>query len=335
MLVVAIMFGIALVTFSEYMGLAIKDPETVQAAVFIPLLPLIFTSSAFAPISRLPGWMQPVARVNPVTSAIDTARGLVLGDDALYKVSQVHLSERRDPLRDRLGGDHGPVHVPRRAPVSEGLNRLQSARSRVVFALTAGAITVLACRHGSCRGRSRPWPDGTSPRSSVLLRVWSRIWYQDAAQTREWATLEDNTRPGSELLLLGAGVASLVGVGFAFLKAEKGGGSLQVLLEAMGITTIVLSWLIVHTTFALRYAHLYYTDAAGGIDFKQGRDYEPDYRDFAYTAFTVGMTYQVSDTDITKREIRHTVLRHALLSFVFGAVIIGATVNIVAGLLNN
>jgi ABC transporter DrrB family efflux protein len=93
MVIVAIMFGIALVTFSEYMGLAIKDPETVQAAVFIPLLPLIFTSSAFAPVSRLPGWMQPIARVNPVTSAIDTARGLVLGDDALYRVSQVHLSD--------------------------------------------------------------------------------------------------------------------------------------------------------------------------------------------------------------------------------------------------
>jgi ABC transporter DrrB family efflux protein len=92
MVVVAIMFGIALVTFSEYMGLAIKDPETVQAAVFIPLLPLIFTSSAFAPVSRLPGWMQPIARVNPVTSAIDTARGLVLGDGALHRISQVHLS---------------------------------------------------------------------------------------------------------------------------------------------------------------------------------------------------------------------------------------------------
>jgi ABC-2 type transport system permease protein/oleandomycin transport system permease protein len=92
MVIVAIMFGIALVTFSEFMGLAIKDPETVQAAVFIPLLPLIFTSSAFAPISRLPGWMQPIARVNPVTSAIDTARGLALGDDALYRISQVHLA---------------------------------------------------------------------------------------------------------------------------------------------------------------------------------------------------------------------------------------------------
>lgn len=89
---VAVFFGMSLITFSEYMGLTVQDPETVQAAVFIPLLPLIFTSSAFAPISRLPGWMQPAARVNPVTAAIDTARGFALGDDNLYKVSGVHLS---------------------------------------------------------------------------------------------------------------------------------------------------------------------------------------------------------------------------------------------------
>ncbi len=92
MILIAIMFGMALITFSEFVGLAVKDPETVQAAMFIPLLPLVFTSSAFAPISRLPGWMQPFAKVNPVTSAIDTARGLSIGDDKLYKVSQVHLS---------------------------------------------------------------------------------------------------------------------------------------------------------------------------------------------------------------------------------------------------
>jgi ABC transporter DrrB family efflux protein len=90
--VVAVLFGMSLITFSEYMGLTVRDPETVQAAVFIPLLPLIFTSSAFAPVSRLPGWMQPAARVNPVTAAIDTARGLALGDHNLYRVSEVHLS---------------------------------------------------------------------------------------------------------------------------------------------------------------------------------------------------------------------------------------------------
>ncbi|MFI5053417.1 MAG: ABC transporter permease [Acidimicrobiia bacterium] len=89
---VAILFGMSLITFSEFIGLTVQDPETVQAAVFIPLLPLIFTSSAFAPISRLPSWMQGAARINPVTSAIDTARGLALGDTRLYQVSQVHLA---------------------------------------------------------------------------------------------------------------------------------------------------------------------------------------------------------------------------------------------------
>ena len=89
--VVLVLFGMALTAFSAWVGLSVGDPETVQAAVFIPILPLIFTSSAFAPVSRLPGWMQPVARVNPITSAIDTARGLALGDGTLYRVSQTHL----------------------------------------------------------------------------------------------------------------------------------------------------------------------------------------------------------------------------------------------------
>jgi len=214
------------------------------------------------------------------------------------------------------------------------LKQLQSARSRVFFALAAGTVAVLVVAWFV------PWQvtvlvGWDVAAFLVLLRVWMLIWGFDAAQTREWAMLEDDTRPGAELLLIAAGLVSLVGVGFAFLKAKKQPGYREVMLEALGILTIILSWLVVHTTFALRYAHLYYGHPVGGIDYKQGPDYQPDYKDFAYTAFTIGMTYQVSDTDITARELRHTVLRHALLSFVFGAVIIGATVNIVAGLLNS
>jgi ABC-2 type transport system permease protein/oleandomycin transport system permease protein len=92
MIVIVILWGMALNTFSAFVGLTVKDPETTQAAVFLPLLPLIFTSSAFAPISRLPGWMQPVARVNPVTSAIDLARGLALGGGTLQRISNVSLA---------------------------------------------------------------------------------------------------------------------------------------------------------------------------------------------------------------------------------------------------
>lgn len=91
MVVVVVLFGMALTAFSAWIGLAVKDPETVQPAVFIPVLPLVFTSSAFAPVSRLPGWMQLVARWNPITSAIDTARGLALGDKTLFAISHTHL----------------------------------------------------------------------------------------------------------------------------------------------------------------------------------------------------------------------------------------------------
>ncbi|HXY95023.1 MAG TPA: DUF1345 domain-containing protein [Acidimicrobiia bacterium] len=214
------------------------------------------------------------------------------------------------------------------------MNRFDSARSRVVLALGAGTLAVVVVAWFA------PWQitvlaGWDVAALVVLLRVWTHIWRFDAGETQAWAMQEDDTRTGAEVLLLCAGVISLVGVGFAFLKAQEHPGSREILLEALGIITIALSWLVVHTTYALRYAHVYYTAPEGGIDFKQGREYRPDYRDFAYTAFTVGMTYQVSDTDVTKRELRHQVLKHAVLSFVFGAVIIGATVNIVAGLLNS
>ncbi len=91
MVVVVVLFGVALTAFSGWVGLVVGDPESVQAAVFIPILPLVFTSSAFAPVSRLPGWMQPFAHASPVTAAIDTARGLALGDKALFRVSNTHL----------------------------------------------------------------------------------------------------------------------------------------------------------------------------------------------------------------------------------------------------
>ena len=87
--------------------------------------------------------------------------------------------------------------------------------------------------------------------------------------------------------------------------------------------------MLLHTLFTLRYARIYYTQK-GGIDFNQTDP--PRYSDFAYFSFTLGMTFQVSDTDITTATIRATVLRHALLSFVFGSVILATTINLVAGL---
>jgi uncharacterized membrane protein len=87
-----------------------------------------------------------------------------------------------------------------------------------------------------------------------------------------------------------------------------------------------VSWVAIHTVFTLRYAQLYYSGAPGGIDFNQPEP--PAYVDFAYLAFTIGMAFQVSDTGLQTRKIRATVLRQALLSYVFGVVIVAMTINL-------
>jgi uncharacterized membrane protein len=94
------------------------------------------------------------------------------------------------------------------------------------------------------------------------------------------------------------------------------------------------SWPRARTRPALRYADLNYRSRAAGIAFgEQDGQERPTYRDFAYVAFTIGMTYQVSDTTLRDRRIRRTVLAHALLSYLFGVVIVGGSVNLIAGLL--
>jgi uncharacterized membrane protein len=96
------------------------------------------------------------------------------------------------------------------------------------------------------------------------------------------------------------------------------------------VGSVALAWAAVHTTYAARYGRLYYRGPDGGIDFNH--DGPPTYQDFAYLAFTVGMTFQVSDTPIGDRAIRTTALHHALLSFMFSTVIIATMINLLASL---
>ena len=153
----------------------------------------------------------------------------------------------------------------------------------------------------------------------------------DGATTEAVALFEDESRRTAEAILLGACVVSLGAVGTGLAEASRADGGEEVLLTAASAATVVLSWCVVQVVHTLRYASLYYRDAAGGVDFNGTR--QPDYRDFAYLAFTVGMTYQVSDTNLSSPAIRRRALAHALLSYVFGTVIIATTINIVASLL--
>lgn len=160
--------------------------------------------------------------------------------------------------------------------------------------------------------------------------VWVTVRKLDATATERIAKREDDSRSAADILLVVASIASLVGVGFTLVEASHQTGIAAAVSTAVAILSVALSWLAVHTVYTLRYARLYYMED-GGIDFHQ--ETRPDYRDFLYVALTLGMTYQVSDTDISSKEIRMTVLRHALLSYVFGTAVVAMTINLVATLL--
>ncbi|HET9601440.1 MAG TPA: DUF1345 domain-containing protein [Acidimicrobiales bacterium] len=165
-----------------------------------------------------------------------------------------------------------------------------------------------------------------------LLVVWPLLLRATAAAVEEHATKDDATRFTALLLVLSASLASLVAVAFVLGEAGRESGNLRLTLIGLATITVMLSWTLVNTVFVMRYAHLYYAAPGHAVDFGTTGDEPPDYRDFAYLAFTIGMTYQVSDTTLHDRRIRRTVLAHAGISYIFGVVIIAAGINLVAGL---
>jgi uncharacterized membrane protein len=170
---------------------------------------------------------------------------------------------------------------------------------------------------------------------TFLVSIWPVIIRADGAHAAQLATREDETRGSAAVLLVGASVASLLGVVLTLDLAGRQGGPLRVLLISVAVLTVVLSWTVVNTVYTLRYANLHYRSRDAGIAFgdPDGQQ-QPSYRDFAYVAFTIGMCYQVSDTTVRDPRIRGTVLSHAFLSYLFGVVIVAGSVNLIAGLLS-
>jgi uncharacterized membrane protein len=202
-------------------------------------------------------------------------------------------------------------------------------RSRLAFSAALGAVAVagMAAVGNWLYAPAIGW-DVTA--IFFATTVWLGIWPLSAETTADRATREDPGRATSDVLTLCACVASLAAVAVVLVRAHATHGAEQGMLAALGLLSVAVSWLTVHTIFTLRYALLYYTDPPGGIDFNAPE--RPSYRDFAYLALTIGMTFQVSDTNLQTTDIRSTAVRHALLSYLFGSVILAAAVNLIAGL---
>lgn len=166
-----------------------------------------------------------------------------------------------------------------------------------------------------------------------LVWTWSAIGRLDGPATREQASSQDPDKGTSHLLLVLAALASLVALAVLLSQSKSGAGMDKWLLALLGAVSVALSWFFVHTLYAVRYAVLYYDEASADrrpISFNE--EIVPRYVDFAYLSFTVGMTFQVSDTNVSSQRIRAMILRHMLLSYLFGAVILAGAVNLLAGL---
>jgi len=215
----------------------------------------------------------------------------------------------------------------------------QDARHRIIISL-AIATAVWFTLQGRVQPSTRCIITWDTFAVCVLTLAWLTILTTPPEKLRARAQMQDLSHIVIFFFVLVAACAGLFAVGFLFFnKTVIVEHSHFVAHLLMSLIAVVCSWMLVHTVFGLSYAHTYYGDPdgpkgplshAGGLQFPGDR--EPDYMDFAYFSFTIGMTFQVSDVVITSRDFRTLVLLHGMLSFGFNTVILALTLNTVSAL---
>jgi uncharacterized membrane protein len=202
-----------------------------------------------------------------------------------------------------------------------------SGATRFWISLATGLVVGAAA--GVLSGR---WPVGLLTVVIVtagLSVVWALVvlWPMDPDETREHASDADVHGDVGDLVLVLILAASLTSIGILLASANDAD---KARYAAMSLVAILGVWALLHTMYAARYARIYYQGELRDIDFNS--DVPPRYVDFYYFSFNLGMTYQVSDTDVTTSELRSEVLKHCLFSYIYGTVIIACTINLVINL---
>ncbi|MFF2086180.1 DUF1345 domain-containing protein [Nocardia sp. NPDC058176] len=206
-----------------------------------------------------------------------------------------------------------------------GTRLLLSAVIRLVGSIALGVLAgvLVGLRSDPAMGSLA----GIATAAVVFVVIgWLVLWPMDAERTRRNARREDFQPFIEELSVVAATLSGLVGIVVILVVGRSGEGQVA---AATALGGVFAAWAAVHLMYAARYAYLYYETPRGGIDFNS--EDPPAYRDFFYFSYNLGMTYQVSDTDVSDRRVRAIVLRHCLLSYAFGTVILATTINLVAG----
>ena len=173
---------------------------------------------------------------------------------------------------------------------------------------------------------------------SFIITSWIVFFTLTAPEIREHSREEDGSRLYVFFLILLTSFASLFTV-LLLMLSRTAKDTPQIIYIPVAISGMLFSWAMVHSIFCFHYANLYYANdptdsakAAEGLEFPNEK--KPDYIDFAYFSFVIGMTFQVSDVDITSRSIRRLALLHGLLSFALNTFVVALTINLIAGLMN-
>lgn len=172
---------------------------------------------------------------------------------------------------------------------------------------------------------------------SLISLSWLTFFVTNAEELCIQAKKQDESRSTIFLIVLSTVCISLIGI-LVVLKTTDESLIRKQLHTIFSMLGVALSWFLLHTTLTLHYAHLYYTytfseqhQHKGGINFPEEID-RPDYLDFAYFSFVIGMTFQVSDVQVTSQGMRRLVLLHGLISFIFNTIIVALTINTIANL---
>jgi uncharacterized membrane protein len=153
------------------------------------------------------------------------------------------------------------------------------------------------------------------------------LWPMDAGTTHRNARREDFRPLAEETVVVAAALCALLSIVVLLLRGKTADGHTA---AATALAGVFMGWASLHLMYSTRYAHLFYGNPPGGIDFNS--ENPPAYADFLYFSYNLGMTYQVSDTSVSSARIRKVVLRHCLLSYVFGTSILATTINLVTGI---
>jgi len=224
---------------------------------------------------------------------------------------------------------------PNVAPHKVAPHRNVQRLIREAIAAVAGAAAALAVASLSDRGAPTAFLVGVVVFAVFFVAPY--LWFMMRASAEQTEELVEGLSPGrttGDVIILAGAAAGLFGVVWMLTSTSKGADA-KAVEGLLALAAVGSGWLLIHVMYAMRYARHWFNAETGCVDFNNTdnpADYHPAYSDFLYLAFAVGMSFAISDTNLRTVRVRRIAIGHTVLSYLFGTIVVAATINLIAGL---